>query len=212
VLILTNFRNMNYLSFRNQFIDQEIISIQQIVNKFPNFDSRRLVEWQKKGYIEKVVNRWYRFLEILPDEYSLFWTSNRIYQPSYISLETALSYHGLIPEGVYAVTAVSTLKTQTYQNNTTHYIYRTVKPSLYFGYQILRWKNKPILMASPEKALLDFVYLNSHLKTREDFESLRINSNVFISKINVKTLENYLQLFDSKVLTNRVKLLQEIYA
>jgi predicted transcriptional regulator of viral defense system len=212
MLILTKIRNMNYLFFRNQFINQEIISTQQIVRTFPNFDSRRLVEWQKKGYIEKVVNRWYRFLEIPQDEYSLFWTSNRIYQPSYISLETALSFHGLIPEGVYVITAISTLKTQTYQNNTTHYIYRNVKPSLYFGYQILRWKEKPILIASPEKAILDFCYLNPHLKIKEDFESLRINPSIFISKVDLKVLEHYLQMFDNQSLRKRIKILREIYA
>ena len=198
---------MNYLSFRNQFINQGLISIQQVVSIFPDFDSRRLVEWQKKGYIERVVNRWYRFLEVPQEEYSLFWTSNRIYQPSYISLETALSFHGLIPEGVYSIIAISTLKTQTYQNNKINYIYRNVKPSLYFGYQILRWKEKPILMASPEKALLDFCYLNTHLKTKEDFESLRINPNVFISKIDFKVLEHYLQLFDNQSLRKRIEVL-----
>ena len=203
---------MNYLSFRNQFINQDLISTQQMVRMFPDFDSRRLVEWQKKGYIERVVNRWYRFLEIPQEENSLFWTSNRIYQPSYISLESALSFHGLIPEGVYAITAISTLKTHTYQNNSINYIYRNVKPSLYFGYQILRWKDKPILMASPEKALLDFCYLNSHLKTREDFESLRINPSIFISKIDLKVLENYLQLFDNQALNKKIKILREIYA
>lgn len=203
---------MNYLSFRNQFINQNLISTHQVVRMFPDFDSRRLVEWQKKGYIERVVNRWYRFLEIPQEENSLFWTSNRIYQPSYISLETALSFHGLIPEGVYAITAISTLKTQTYQNNTINYIYRNVKPSLYFGYQILRWKDKPILIASPEKALLDFCYLNSHLKKREDFESLRINPGIFILKIDLKVLENYLQLFDNNSLIKRIKILREIYA
>ena len=37
--------------------------------------------------------------------------ANKIYSPSYISLETALSYYGLIPESVYALTSVSTRKT-----------------------------------------------------------------------------------------------------
>jgi predicted transcriptional regulator of viral defense system len=72
------------------------------------------VEWQARGYLQRIVNRWYRFTEVPADEALLRFTATRIYQPAYLSLETALSYHGLIPEGVYTLICVSPRKTQEY--------------------------------------------------------------------------------------------------
>lgn len=49
--------------------------------------------------------------------------ANRIYQLSYLSLETALSFYSVIPEGVYALTSVSSRKTQTMHTPVASFIY-----------------------------------------------------------------------------------------
>ena len=90
----------------------KLFSTTDIRKAFPSFDARRLVEWQHKGYIHKIINRWYKFSDVPTEERLMLWTANRIYHPSYVSMETALSYYGLIPEAVYTITAVSTLKTK----------------------------------------------------------------------------------------------------
>ena len=105
---------MSYYYFRETFYPFKLFSLIDIKKVFPKFDSRRLVEWQQKGYIKKVINRWYIFADVPVDDHLRYWVANRIYQPSYISMETALSYYGLIPEAVYTTTAVSTLKTSTF--------------------------------------------------------------------------------------------------
>jgi hypothetical protein len=64
----------------------------------------------------------------------LWFTDNRIYHPAYLSLETALSYHGLIPKGVYTLTCVSLLKTQEYHTPIGTFCYQLLLPRLYFGY------------------------------------------------------------------------------
>ena len=100
---------MNYITFRNRFNHYKIFSVNDIKKSFIDFDSRRLVEWQEKGYIRKVINRWYVFSDIEVDDNMRFWIANRIYQPSYVSLESALSYYNLIPEAVYTTTSLTSI-------------------------------------------------------------------------------------------------------
>ena len=102
---------MNYLDFQKHFISFQVFSIQDIKKVYSGFDSRRLSEWSDKGYIEKIINKWYRFKEVPLDEFLRFRISNCICHPSYLSLSTALSWHGLIPEAVYTQQAVTTRKT-----------------------------------------------------------------------------------------------------
>lgn len=60
--------------------------------------------------------------------------ANKIYKPSYISLQYALSHYGMIPEAVMQVTSVTSLKTMQFKNEFGEYFYQTVKPELMFGY------------------------------------------------------------------------------
>ncbi|RYF66920.1 MAG: hypothetical protein EOO39_22185 [Cytophagaceae bacterium] len=198
---------MNYLSFHNQFASQDVVSTNEIQKAFPQFDTRRLVEWQQKGYIERLANRWYRFRKPIVDEQMLWWAANRIYQPSYVSLETALSHYGLIPEGVFSITSVSTRKTQTLTTPLGTFTYRSIKPALYFGYDILRWQDRPVLMANVEKVLLDVCYLRPELQSEADFDALRLNVPMLISQLNKDRLADYQQLVNSSRLNQRICLL-----
>lgn len=198
---------MSYLTFRNYMRQFLVFSIQDIKKAFPGFDTRRLVEWQQKGYLCKVINRWYAFTDVSEDgfseEYLAYWTANRIYAPSYLSLETALSHHGLIPEGVYTITSVSSRKTQTFNTPLGHFTYRRVKPALFFGYQIIDWQGFPIRMADREKVILDYLYLNPHLRSSDDWEGLRLNADT-LGALNRTRLYDYLTLFANRALEKRV--------
>ena len=84
-----------------------------------------------------------------------------LYQPSYISLETALSHYKLIPERVVPVTSVTTRKTKTFENEDGLFLYRHLKKNAYFGFRQARDEaGFPYFIAEPEKALLDYLYLN----------------------------------------------------
>ena len=195
---------MTYNLFRERLHWLKLFSLTDIRKVFPSFDSRRLVEWQNKGYIKKVINRWYVFTDIPAEEHLLLWTSNRIYHPSYISMETALSYYGLIPEAVYTITAVGTLKTKLFDTPLGTFSYRHVKPALFFGYRLLDWKGFPIKMAEPEKVILDYFYLNPQLNQKEDWQGLRLHQEALHERINLSRLEEYLTLFRTKTLDKRV--------
>lgn len=198
---------MNYTVFRNKFHCIRLFSINDIKKWYPNFDSRRLVEWQEKGYIRKVINRWYIFEDVEINDNMKLWIANRIFQPSYISLESAFSLFNLIPELVYTTTSITTNKTISFDTFTGYYAYRHVKPNLFFGYTVIEWQGFPQKIAELEKSLLDYLYLNTHLSTIKDFESIRFNTKEIIEKIDLEKFNKYLSIYENKALTYRAKLL-----
>src|SRR5579864_6761878 len=103
---------MRYLDLKNQLNDFIVFSLKDIRKLDSSFYNRRLSEWRRKGYIKMVRRGYYIFSDLKLSEDVLFLIANRIYSPSYVSLESALSYYGLIPEGVLSITSVSTRKTE----------------------------------------------------------------------------------------------------
>lgn len=196
---------MHYIELKEKLKDFTIFSLGDIKKIDNNFHRRRLNEWQAKGYISKVIKGYYVFSDLKINENSLFEIANKIYNPSYISFEMALSHYGLIPESVYSVTSASSRRTYVFKSKIGRFIYRTIKPKLFFGYEIIRYDTKTFKIASAEKALLDYFYLNSAIKNNNSFASLRINKDVFRRTIDKKRLLAYLKKFGQRRLTKRMK-------
>ena len=91
-------------------------------------------------YLQKIRNSWYCFTDIKIDETVLFYIANKIYQPSYVSLETALHYYGIIPEAVFTISSITTLKTQKFKNKQGFYTYTNIKSNCFFGYELVQKK------------------------------------------------------------------------
>lgn len=195
---------MKFLELKSELKDFTIFSLNEIRNIEPDFYRRRLNEWQDKDYIKKIICGYYIFFDLKLSEEILFKIANRIYSPSYVSLESALSYYHLIPESVYGITSISTRKTYHFRTSIGEFIYRTLKPPLFFGYDLIKFHEKYSKMACIEKALLDYFYLNPDIETEQDFESLRINKEMFFEKMNEEKLMNFLEKFNQKKLTGRI--------
>ncbi|MEW5758276.1 MAG: hypothetical protein AB1755_02225 [Candidatus Omnitrophota bacterium] len=200
---------MNYLNLREKFKDFTIFSLSDVRKVYPTFDRRRLTEWQSKGYIQKIIRGYYIFSDFKIEENSLFTIANKIYNPSYISFETALSYYHLIPEAVYTVTSVSTKKTHRFKTGIAEFNYRTLTPALFFGYNIVSYNGKTFKIATPEKAVIDYFYLNSNLEKDADYASLRINKDEFLDIIDEKKMVFFLNKFKKKNLKKRIKTFME---
>jgi len=194
---------MQYLEFREQLKYFVVFSLDDIRKIEAPFHRQRLNEWQKKGYIKKVINEYYIFSDLEINEQILFIIANKIFDPSYISTESALSFYGMIPEGVYSVTSVTSRKTYVFKSSLAQFSYRKIRPELIFGYKLVRHKEHVFKMAEIEKALLDYFYFNSKIKTEGQFAELRINKDAF-ERIDLKKLENYLIQFDNKAMEKRV--------
>lgn len=195
---------MHYVKLKEILRNFTVFSLNDIRKIDNNFFRARLNEWQKKGYLKKIIKGYYIFSELELNENVLFEIANKIYDPSYISFEMALSYYHLIPESVYAVTSATSRKTYKFKTPVAEFIYRKIRPDLFFGYNLISYKDKRFKIASAEKAILDYFYINPHIKTNNDFTSLRINKDLFLNQINEKKFLKYLCEFKQKTLTKRI--------
>jgi predicted transcriptional regulator of viral defense system len=195
---------MQYLELKEHFKDFIVFSLNDIKKVEPSFHRQRLNEWQKKGYIKKIINECYIFSDTEIDESMLFILANTVYHSSYISFEMAFSYYSLIPEGVYTVTSATSRTTRKFSTQLATFTYRHIKPELLFGYTLVAYKNQTFKIAEIEKAILDYLYLNSSIKTPDDFKGLRFNTVSFHEQADMEKLKRYLDQFDSRALEKRV--------
>jgi len=196
-----------YQAFQKKLKEFPVFSTKDIHKCFPDFDNRRLVEWQKKAYIQNIRRGYYRFLDKEVNEFYLYFASNKIYAPSYISLESAFQYYNLIPEAVFTITAISTKNTASYHTPLATFKYSNIKENLFWGYEIKASSGYTFKIAGLEKAILDYLYLKHSIHTLESIEALRWNKDV-LKKIDKNLLNSYLKLFNSQALNHRIEILK----
>jgi len=197
---------MNTIDFQNRLTEYQIFSLQDIRKGMPQFSYRQLDRWEKKNYLRKIKQGFYMLTGQKVNEQFLFLTANKIYSPSYISLEKALKHYGLIPEETFQITSVSSKKTASFDTKVGNFSYRHIKPSLFWGYRLLESGKQNVMMAEPEKAILDYLYLHPNLKRADDFSGMRINTDSFREQVDPKKFQTYLEAFESKALTKRAKI------
>lgn len=203
---------MNYIEFHKQWQPFGCFNIHQIRVWDPHFNRHNLREWERKGLIVKLRKEYYAFSECkrIPD-FSRY-VAARIYRPSYISLHTALSFYGMIPEAVVQITSVTTLKTSHFINDFGEYTYSSVKPGLMFGYVPKAiGDGRTYFLATPEKALLDLLYLNPYYKTEQDMLDLRFDDDYMNDEFNVDLFMEYADRIASNALDSRIQTLLNAY-
>jgi predicted transcriptional regulator of viral defense system len=200
-------RNRNsYLTFKTYITGFELFNLAIVNFYFKNIDPKRFHEWQQKGYIQSIIKGWYAFGDINITEKTLFYWSNTIRKPSYISLTSAFSYYGFIPEQSFGITAITTLKTINYKVLNYTFTYNTLKSNLLFGFENIKFNNKHINMALMEKAILDYLYLHNNIKTVADIEALRWNKN---QNIDWVLFDKYLAVLDNKQVSQRAHIFKQ---
>jgi predicted transcriptional regulator of viral defense system len=197
---------MQIIEFQKKLSMYPIFSLQDVQKIAPNFYRIQLDRWQKKGYIKRIKKEYYYFTDREIDQNFHFYSSNKIYSPSYISLEKAFQYYDFIPEEIFQITSVSSKKTTKFTTSLGNFSYRHIKPSIFFGYRMIDYGKQKILLAEPEKAVLDYLYLNPRLKAADDFREIRINKQEFLEIIDFTKLQRYLKAFENKSLSSRVKI------
>lgn len=117
--------------------------------------------------------------------------ANHIYGPSYISLQTALSFYGLIPERVHTVCSMTTKRSSSFINPLGNFDYISV-PAAYFAIGIRQEivnNNYAYLIATPEKALCDMIVETKGLK----LQSIKAMQNYLEEdlRIDLSVIEHY---------------------
>jgi predicted transcriptional regulator of viral defense system len=180
---------MNYIEFSRKMADFPLFSSNDLKlilrDKFNRSFLNNLKNWQKKGYISQIRRELYSLnsLKYAVDPMAL---AAKIYSPSYVSLEAALNYYGIIPEAVFTVTSVTTRETAEFSTDFGRFTFRKIKKEAFGGYETLKSKEFEISfnLAIPEKALVDFFYLNRNILdgSRTQFEGYRFNEEFKYSK------------------------------
>jgi predicted transcriptional regulator of viral defense system len=194
-----------------------VFSVQDVKKQFPFMNLMNLVRWQDKGYIMKLRNRWYAFNDAESSENLKWLAANLIYSPSYVSLHTALSWYNLIPEMIVTTTSVTTRKTNKFFTPLGSFDYHSMKTDLFgFGYGLENMdssgnrKSRKIMVATPQKAILDFFYINSYYNTEKEIENLRLNETELANIINPEFYQ-YLGKYQSQALDRRIRKMIKLY-
>lgn len=123
--------------------------------------------------------------------------ANALYKPSYVSFEYALAYHNIMPEMVYSVTSATTKPTRLFVVEGKSFSYRTIKRKVFVGYTPLKHNEHTVLIAEPEKALVDYLYFA--ILDKKD-----INDRLATKKINKKRAVEYAERYHNKRLSELV--------
>ena len=128
--------------------------------------------------------------------------ANHLYTPSYLSHHWALGYYGLIPEKVVTYTSISSRVPRHFENAYGVFTFRHVKPSVFFGYHSVQIDGQRVLMALPEKALLDLWYLEAGGWTQARMAEMRFQN---MELVNSARLQEFAERFSSPKIANAVK-------
>jgi hypothetical protein len=104
---------------------------------------------------------------------------------------------------VFHVESVTTRPSRRFGHANTWYTYRSVKPSFFFGYRFIEKDGLRVMMATPEKTILDVLYLHPEVDTADDFEAWRFDEGGIRDALDQQRMHDYLSVVGSKALTGR---------
>jgi predicted transcriptional regulator of viral defense system len=119
--------------------------------------------------------------------------ANRLYAPSYVSFEYALARYGIIPESVYAVTSATTRTTREFIVSNKSFTYSHIKKQAFRGYRTEKTGGVTVLIAEPEKALVDYLYF-------VDLKRKVLSERLNVRKVKKGAVVEYARLFSRKSL------------
>lgn len=179
---------MNYLDFKSA-LKQNLFTVHDVKKYFPNETDPsiriQIFRFAQRGLIFPIKRGLYCFDPSLIEEFEL---ANKLYQPSYVSLESALNYYGMIPDIPQAVTSVGTTTTKKIENQFGAFLFVKIKRELFWGYKSVKTAHQSsFLIADRQKSLLDFFYI----RKVKQLEDLRLD----LSKLEFTVYKNYASFF-----------------
>ncbi len=175
----------------------------------PTHVRRQLSRWVKAGRIYQLRRGLYAlappFQKVKPHP---FVVANQLVRGSYVSLQSALAHTGLIPEYVPVVTSVTTSRPGRWNTSLGNYEFRHIKPDLLFGYQSTDvGGNQYAFVASPEKALLDLIYLEPGADLPDYLRELRLQN---LDQLDMAVLFQYANRAGSPKLKRAVEIISTL--
>jgi len=170
---------------------------------------RQLDRWVKSGRLLRLRRGVYAVaLPYRAEAPHPFLVANHLRRPSYVSLQSALSHYGMIPEFVPVTTSATTGRPEELDTPLGRFLFRHVKKSAFFGYtQTEISRGQPVFLASPEKALLDLLYLTPGSDSPAYLEELRFEPS---DRFDWSTLRKQAERIGSRKLKRAVELLSRM--
>jgi predicted transcriptional regulator of viral defense system len=162
----------------------------------PDDVRRQLARWTKAGRLYQSRRGLYAlappFQKVKPHP---FLVANRMVRGSYVSCQSALAYYGLIPEHVPVTLSVTAGRPARWETPLGDYEFHHVKPALLRGYRLIEVSpGQRALVAAPEKALLDLVYLRAGGDSPDYLRELRLQN---LERLDLDELQRQATLADS---------------
>ncbi len=145
----------------------ELGSLLEIENRQTLY--KKIQRLEKSGILKKFVKGKYQFLLKEVGEFTI---ANFLYQPSYVSMESALSFYSIVTGFSYQITSITIKKPKDLEINGKEYSYSSISPGLFWGWE----KKDNFLIATPEKALLDYLYFAKKGLRSIDWEEIDISN------------------------------------
>lgn len=179
-----------------------LITLQTVASLFDlqneNTLYKIILRLEKYGLIERIAKGKY----VLNDNnITDFEKANLIMSPSYISLESALNYYGILPQFPYSITSVTLQKSNKLVSSSKEFEYTHLSPRIYWGFL----KKEYFLIASPEKALIDLIYLVSKGIRKTNFEEFDY------SNIDKDRFKEYAEIITFSPFQKYIKRIQNIW-
>ena len=167
----------------------------------------QISRWHKAGNLIQVK----RGLYVLSEPYRKrevyeFYLASILMKPSYISLEKALEYYGLIPEAVPTYTSVTTKRPCRFVRDKWVFDYRHIKNELFWGYSSITVNKQTAFMAYPEKALLDLCYFKGREISAKYLGGMRLQN---VGKIDIDRLLTFAEKFNRPGIITAARLIKE---
>jgi hypothetical protein len=160
----------------------------------PDLARQQLSRWTKNGRLYQLRRGLYAlappYQKVKPHPFLI---ANRMQPASYVSRQSALAYYGLIPETTYAMLSVTGGRPARWRTPLGDFDFRHVRAGLLTGYRMLDLGGgQSALVASPEKALLDLVYLQPGGEAPGYLGELRLQN---LERLDLETLRRQAQVF-----------------
>jgi predicted transcriptional regulator of viral defense system len=171
---------MKWDELLKQVADEPVFRASFLAGSSQSMSALRLQfsRWVKVGKLIQLTKGLYTlagpYRKLAPHPFVL---ANAMKKASYVSLQSALAYFGIIPEHVPTVTSVTTQRPARLETPLGFFLFRHIKKDWFSGYrQVDLGSGQKAFVATPEKALLDLVYLTPGADNYEFLTELRVQN------------------------------------
>ncbi|OGD24168.1 MAG: hypothetical protein A2Y69_04850 [Candidatus Aminicenantes bacterium RBG_13_59_9] len=184
---------MKWEDFLREFAARPLFysSMLRIFDDPPAHIEVQLSRWSRAGKLCRIRRGWYLIEKpYRARDISEAVIANTVVQPSYLSLEWALGFYGLIPEAIFNPTSITTARGIEFTAKGRRYFYHHVQSPFFSGYEKVERGGDVFIIAEPEKALIDRIYisLRSGKFSEEWLKGLRLQNMDILKEETLKSL------------------------